>query len=270
MRPARLEHIEVGAGAERRRIAVLTRAGRPPGVFWLSGLRSEMTGIKAAALDAWAAANGHACTRLDYSGHGQSSGAFEQGTIARWLDEADSVFARTAGAQVVVGSSLGGWLALLLAKRVVARGEGARLAGMVLIAPAVDMTEALMWGRWSKRRRKALAEEGRVLLPSAYSAEPTVVTRALIEDGRNHLLGDRPVEVGCPVHVIQGMRDDDVPWRHATALMEKLAFDDAVLTLVRDGDHRLSRPEDIERMLRAVEQFAAPPGQLTLPLDAPS
>ena len=269
MRPAELEHLDVGEQGAQRRIALLRREGRSPGLFWLSGFRSDMSGTKAAALDAWAAAGGRACTRFDYSGHGRSSGEFAEGTISRWLEEAEAVFGTTSGAQVVVGSSMGGWIALLLARRLVERRAEARLAGLVLIAPAVDMTDALMWKSWTRSQRRAFAEAGRLALPSAYSDEPTIVTRALIEDGRDHLLGDGPLEVGCPVHVIQGMEDKDVPWRHATALMEKLAFDDAVLTLVRDGDHRLSRPEDIERMLGAVAAMTEPAGQLALPLEEP-
>ncbi len=130
--------------------------------------------------------------------------------------------------------------------------EGADMAGMVLIAPAVDMTEELMWKRFDEAAKAELAESGAFRRPSAYSDEPYAITRALIEDGRAHLIGDGPLETGCPVHVLQGMKDEDVPWAHATALMERFAHDDAVLTLVADGDHRLSRPEDIERLTRAV------------------
>ena len=126
---------------------------------------------------------------------------------------------------------------------------------MILIAPAVDMTKELMFDRFDEAARKALAETGFCAQPSAYSGEPYVITRTLIEDGESHLFGDQPIEAGCPVHVIQGMQDRDVPWEHATRLMERLAFDDAVLTLVRDGDHRLSRPEDLERLIRAVEEM---------------
>ena len=158
------------------------------------------------------------------------------------------------GPQILVGSSMGGWLALLLAKRLRERGDADRLAGMVLIAPAVDMTKDLMSDRFDAA---AAARAGRAGLsapsPRPIRGEPYVITRALIEDGEKHLFGDQPIETGCPVHVIQGMQDQDVPWQHATELMERLAFDDAVLTLVRDGDHRLSRPEDIERLMRAVE-----------------
>ena len=258
MSDTRLEYVEVGEADERRSIAVLARAGRPPGLFWLGGFRSDMSGTKAAALDRWAAAKGHAFVRFDYSGHGRSGGNFEDGTISRWLDEAEAVFRdRTDGAQVLVGSSMGAWLALLLGKRLRERGATERLAGMVLIAPAVDMTKDLMWEVFDGAARRALTDHGFYAQPSAYSDEPTVITRALIEDGERHLFGDHPIETGCPVHVIQGMQDEDVPWTHATALMERLAFDDAVLTLVRDGDHRLSRPEDIERLIRAVEEMIA-------------
>jgi len=257
MSEARLERIEVGEGGDRRSIAVLRRDGATPGVFWLGGFRSDMTGTKAEALDRWAAASGRACTRFDYSGHGSSGGRFEDGTISRWLEEAAAVLDRCApGPQVLVGSSMGGWIALLLARQLHEAGAGERLAGMVLIAPAVDMTKTLMADRFDAAARRELRERGFVAEPSAYSAEPTVITRALIADGERHLFGDRPIEAGCPVHVIQGMQDPDVPWRHATQLMEKLAFDDAVLTLVRDGDHRLSRPEDLDRLLRAVAAMA--------------
>ena len=192
--------------------------------------------------------------RFDYSGHGGSGGRFEDGTVSLWLEEAEAVMDAFAdGPQIVVGSSMGGWMALLLAKRLRERGYTNRLAGMVLIAPAVDMTKDLMSDGFGEAEQRALDEQGFCARPSSYSGEPYVITRALIEDGERHLFGNRPIETGCPVHVIQGMRDPDVPWQHATALMERLAFDDAVLTLVRDGDHRLSRPEDIERLLRAVE-----------------
>ena len=245
------ERLTVGGGADTREIAVLHRVGKAPGLFWLGGFRSDMTGSKATALDGYAATRGLAATRFDYSGHGLSGGRFEDGTISRWLDEARAVFDRYAtGPQIVVGSSMGGWIALRLAESL--RDSG-RVAGLVLIAPAVDMTRALMWDTWSKTARKALMATGAYFRPSEYSDEPYPVTRALIEDGDKHLFGDRLIEVGCPVHILQGMEDKDVPWRHAQGLVHRLASDDVVLTLVKDGDHRLSRPEDIERLTAAID-----------------
>lgn len=246
--------VTVGRGADRRTVAALRRAGKAPGVFWLGGLKSDMAGSKAEALDRWAAQTGHAFTRFDYSGHGRSPGRFEEGTISRWLKEAETVFAQcTEGPQIVVGSSMGGWIALLLARKLLKAGVTDRLAGMVLIAPAVDMTKTLMWDLFDAEARAEIMETGFYAQPSDYSDEPYILTRKLIEDGRRHLFGSRPIETGCRVHVIQGMQDTDVPWMHATELMERFAFDDTVLTLVRDGDHRLSREEDLERLIRAVE-----------------
>ncbi len=183
--PAALEKITVGAGDAAREIAVRHRAGKTPGIFWLGGFMSDMKGTKAQALDEWAAMNGHACTRFDYSGHGESSGRFEDGTISRWLEEAAAVFARTEGPQIVVGSSMGGWIALLLTQVRRATGADTRIAGLVLIAPAVDMTEELMWKKFPKAVRKEIETTGAWRQPSDYSAEPYLITRALIEDGRN-------------------------------------------------------------------------------------
>jgi pimeloyl-ACP methyl ester carboxylesterase len=234
--------ITVGTGNGSREIAV---------IFLLGGFRSDMEGSKASALDAHAAARGLACTRFDYSGHGRSGGRFEDGTISRWLEEGLAVIERCTDApQIVVGSSMGGWLALLLAEAL--RGTG-RVKGLLLIAPAVDMTRALMWNTWSKAARAMLTKTGVYLRPSDYSDEPYPITRALIDDGDRYLFGDRLIETGCPVHILQGMEDKDVPWRHAQGLVVRLASDDVVLTLIKDGDHRLSRPEDIERLTAAID-----------------
>jgi pimeloyl-ACP methyl ester carboxylesterase len=255
------EYIEVGAVAATRRIAVRTQAGAAPGLFWLGGFKSDMRGTKAEALAAHAARTGRACTRFDYSGHGESGGRFEEGTISLWLEEALVVFdARAEGPQILVGSSMGGWIALLLARVLAQRpGAAARLAGLVLIAPAPDFTEDLMWAEFSPEVRREIEQTGRWLRPSAYGEEPYPITHALIEDGRRHLLLDRPVVVGCPVRILQGVQDPDVPYAHAIKLVSCLAQDDVVLTLVKDGDHRLSRPEDIERLLRTVDELAANP-----------
>jgi pimeloyl-ACP methyl ester carboxylesterase len=249
--------IEVGGGDAARSIAVRTRAGAAPGLFWLSGFNSDMQGTKAVALDVWAADHGRACVRFDYSGHGESGGAFIDGTIGRWLEDSIAVFEQfCAGPQVVIGSSMGGWMALLLAREITRRGGIGRaiLAGLVLIAPAPDFTEELMWKGFSPEIRQEIETKGMWLRPSQYG-EPYPITRALIEEGRNHLLFGSAIDVGCPVRILQGAQDPDVPWRHAFALAHRLPSDDVVLTVIRDGDHRLSRPQDIARMIAAVAEI---------------
>jgi pimeloyl-ACP methyl ester carboxylesterase len=206
----------------------------------------------------WAECQGRACVRFDYSGHGESEGAFTDGTIGRWLADSLAVFdACCRGPQILIGSSMGGWLALLLIRALQRRGEAgaASVAGMVLIAPAVDFTEELMWKRFTPEIKRELDEKGVWARPSEYAAEPYLVTRRLIEEGRDHLLLGNMIETGAPVRILQGVEDPDVPWRHAVELTSRLACDDVVLTLVKDGDHRLSRPEDIERLLQAVAEF---------------
>jgi pimeloyl-ACP methyl ester carboxylesterase len=196
--------------------------------------------------------------RFDYSGHGESGGAFTDGTIGRWLAEALLVFeACCRGPQILIGSSMGAWLALLLVRALQARKAtaAASAAGLVLVAPAVDFTEELMWKRFTPEIKRELAERGVWARPSQYSPEPYLVTRQLLEEGRHHLLLGGVIETGCPVRILQGVQDPDVPWQHAKALVARFACDDVVLTLIKDGDHRLSRPEDIERLIRAVEEF---------------
>jgi len=248
--------IEVGNDAGRRRIAVRARTGSAPGLFWLSGFNSDMRGTKAIALDAWAVERNRACVRFDYSGHGESGGAFVDGTIGRWLEETVAVFEQfCAGPQVVIGSSMGGWMALLLAREMARRpARPASLAGLVLIAPAPDFTEELMWKNFSPEARHEIETNGVWLRPSAYG-EPYPITRALIDEGRNHLLLGGSINVGCPVRILQGAQDPDVPWRHAFALAHRLPADDVVLTMIQDGDHRLSRPQDIARMIAAVAEI---------------
>jgi alpha-beta hydrolase superfamily lysophospholipase len=248
------ERLTVGDGSNARDIALIRRAGASPGLFWLGGFMSSMEGSKAVAVDAFAAEKGLAATRFDYSGHGVSSGAFLDGTVSRWLEEARAVLDTAAGPQILIGSSMGGWLALLLAEAL--RGTG-RVAGLLLIAPAFDMTRTLMLERMTKKARAALDRDGYVNEPSAYSDQPYVITRALIDDGDAYVFGDRLIEVGCPVAILQGIADKEVPWRHAASLVEKLASDDVVLTLVKDGDHRLSRPEDLERIRAALRGLVA-------------
>ena len=194
--------------------------------------------------------------RFDYSGHGISGGDFTDGTIGRWLEESLAVFdAFCEGPQVVIGSSMGGWMALLLAREMARRpASRASLAGLVLIAPAPDFTEELMWKNFSPEVRHEIETNGVWLRPSAYG-EPYPITRALIEEGRNHLLLGGSIDVGCPVRILQGAQDPDVPWQHAFALAHRLPADDVVLTMIQDGDHRLSRPQDIARMIAAVAEI---------------
>jgi pimeloyl-ACP methyl ester carboxylesterase len=253
-----LKFLQIGEGSERRAIAVRQQEGSPPGLFFLSGYKSDMKGTKAEALAQWAERQGRACVRFDYSGHGASEGKFTDGTIGRWLADSLGVFdACCRGPQILIGSSMGGWLALLLVRALRARGktESASLAGLVLIAPAVDFTEELMWKRFTPEIRRELETTGVWKRPSQYSPEPYLVTRQLIRDGRDHLLLGDMIETGCPVRILQGVMDPDVPWQHAKALIARFACDDVVLTLVKDGDHRLSRPEDIERLIAAVAEF---------------
>ena len=256
-----LKTVEIGTGAAARVIAVRQRDGAGPGLVWLGGFKSDMQGGKAEALDQWAGAQGRACTRFDYSGHGESGGAFADGTIGRWLEESVAVFtACCEGPQILVGSSMGGWMALLLVRELRKREQAglkakASVAGMVLIAPAVDFTEELMWKRMTPAMKRDVEQNGFWLRPSAYSPEPYPITRRLIVEGRDHLLLGNLIETGCPVRILQGVQDEDVPWTHATELVSRFARDDVVLTLVKDGDHRLSRPEDIERLLAAVAEF---------------
>ncbi|UFZ02124.1 alpha/beta hydrolase [Bradyrhizobium ontarionense] len=248
--------LDVGAGELSRRIVVRARAGNPPGLFWLGGFNSDMKGTKALALDAWAAEHGRACVRFDYSGHGESGGRFVDGTIGRWLEESVAVFRQVCrGPQVAIGSSMGGWMALLLARELLRQPAEATLAGLVLIAPAPDFTEELMWKGFSPEIRQEIETNGVWMRPSDYG-EPYPITRALIEDGRNHLLLGSAINVGCPVRILQGAKDPDVPWQHAFALAHRLPADDVVLTMIQDGDHRLSRPQDIARMLAAVGEMS--------------
>ena len=251
-----LNFLNLGTASDERRIAVRRDQGTGPGLFWLGGFKSDMKGTKAAALSQWARENGRACTRFDYSGHGESGGDFRAGTIGRWLEESLAVFAAYAeGPQVVIGSSMGGWLALLLLRELRRRKDAkASAIGLVLIAPAVDFTEVLMWQRFPPKVKNEIETSGVWLRPSEYG-EPYPITQRLIEEGRNHLLLGGMIETGCPVRILQGVQDPDVPWNHAVALTSRLAQDDVVLTLVKDGDHRLSRPEDIERLIKAVAEF---------------
>jgi pimeloyl-ACP methyl ester carboxylesterase len=256
-----LKYLDLGTAATARRIAVRAQLGKAPGLLWLGGFKSDMGGTKAQALAAWAAQHNRACVRFDYAGHGESSGDFADCTIGTWLADSLAVFeAVCRGPQVVVGSSMGGWIALLMLRELKARAGAGRpapatVAGLVLIAPAVDFTEVLLWQKLPPEVKQTIERTGFWNRPSAYSPEPYPITKRLIEDGRNRLLLGGLIETGCPVRILQGVQDPDVPWSHAVELSSRLAQDDVVLTLIKDGDHRLSRPEDIERLLQVIAEF---------------
>jgi pimeloyl-ACP methyl ester carboxylesterase len=223
--------------------------GAGPAVVFLAGFRSDMQGSKALALRDVCAARGQEFLRFDYSGHGASDGEFEAGCIGDWANDAVLALDHLTRAKevVLVGSSMGGWIALLLALR-----RKGRVRGLIGIAPAPDFTDALMWPAFTEAQRAELLRQGVLHLPSQYG-EPTPVTRRLIEDGRQHLLLGAPIPLPIPVRVLQGMEDPDVPWRHALRLAEALASTDVQLALIKGGDHRLSRPADLALLARTLE-----------------
>lgn len=245
--------LSVGEAEARRDVVVEHRPGGAPGLFWLSGFRSDMAGAKAMALDEFGAREGLAVTRFDYSAHGRSGGDFHLGTISRWLEEALAVFVTTSGPQIVVGSSMGGWLALLLALALRRLGD-TRVKGLVLIAPAVDFTQDLILASFSPETEAQLYRDGVVYMPSEYG-DPYPFTLRLIEDGATHRLFGRPIRTDCPVTILQGGKDRTVPVAHAQKLVTHLVSDPVTLTLVPDGDHRLSRPEDLDLLQRAIRHL---------------
>jgi pimeloyl-ACP methyl ester carboxylesterase len=236
--------LDRGDGVE---LAWARTEGRPPAVVFLPGFKSDMTGDKSTMLAAFCAERGQAMLRFDYSGHGASGGRFEDGTITRWRDDAIVMIGQLAtGPIVFVGSSMGGWIALLAA---LARPD--RVAGLVGIAAAPDFTEALMWEAMTFEERRTLMRDGVLRVPSQYG-EPYPVTRGLIEDGRTHLLLDDTIALACPVRLLHGQRDPDVPWELSLRIAEQMSSDDVQVILVKDGDHRLSRPEDLALMRRTL------------------
>lgn len=223
--------------------------GRSPTVIFFGGFRSDMTGTKAMALDAWARRCGQAFVRFDYFAHGQSSGDFRDATVGRWLDDSLCVIdALTKGPLVLIGSSMGGWLSLLVARR-----HPARVAGWIGIAVAPDFTEDLMLQALSPAARATLEREGELRRPSRYSDEPDILTWRLIEEGRKHLVLRSPLRIAGPVHLFHGLKDPDVPWQHSQRVMQHIEAPDIAITYTKDGDHRLSTPADIERLLVTVE-----------------
>lgn len=235
------------------RIAWRHVQGEGPTLLWLGGFHSAMAAAKADALAAWAAATRRDFLRFDYFGHGASDGDFADGTVTRWRGDALAVIAAlTEGPLVLVGSSMGAWLACL-----VAAALPQRVQALVLIAPAADFTEKLLAPSLSGAARTAIARDGRWIRPSAYDAEGYPITAALLEDGARWSILPGPVPVSAPVRILQGGADPDVPWRHALELAQALSAEDVVFTLIRDGDHRLSRPQDLARLIAAVEEVLA-------------
>lgn len=232
-----------------RRIAYHQTQGAGPGVVFLGGLRSDMEGTKALYLQAWAQGSGRAFLRFDYSGHGQSSGEFTDGCIGDWAEDAlAAITTLTHGPQVLVGSSMGGWVSLL-----VARSGQVPLAGLVGIAAAPDFTEDSMWAGFSEADRAALARDGRIEQPSDYSDEPYVITQRLIEDGRQQLVLRTALGIDAPVRLLQGTEDTDVPQEVALRLLAHLEGPDVRLTLVKGADHRFSDPDCLDLVRVAIE-----------------
>ncbi len=244
MQHERTGRLDRGDGIE---LAWAQLPGHTPTVVFLPGFNSDMAGTKATALRDFCAARGQAMLRLDYSGHGESGGAFTDGTIGTWAADARAIIEHaTAGPLLLVGSSMGGWIALLLA-----RAMPDRVTALVGIAAAPDFTEQLMWAAMAPAERARLQQHGFLDIPSDYGA-PTRITRALIEDGRHHLLLGAAIPIPCPVRLLQGQRDPDVPWETALKLADRLASHDIQVTLIKDGDHRLSRPADLALLTRTV------------------
>lgn len=234
-----------------RRLAYRHTEGRTGVTFvWLSGFMSDMSGTKVTMLEDWAKSVGESFLAFDYSGHGLSGGEFEDGTISAWREDCvDIISGLTQGPLVLVGSSMGGWMALLTALAL-----KDRVRALVLIAPAPDFTQKLMWAGMDPGTRSEIEETGRVLLPSDYG-DPYPITKALIEDGAKWSLLDEQIAFGGPVRILQGMQDEDVPWQHAFRLVKTISSDDIVFQLIKDGDHRLSRDEDIARLIQVCGEL---------------
>lgn len=245
-----IDSLDLGGG---RRLAFVHSPGRTPGLLFCGGFKSDMTGSKALALEQFAVAEGRAFTRFDYTGHGSSSGDFEDGTIGAWKDDAIAIIDNVSkGPQILVGSSMGGWIMVLAA---LARPE--RVKGLVGIAAGPDFTEDLMWARADAAQREVLMVTGRWKQPSAYSGDPYVITRKLIKDGREHLVLRAPIPFDGPVHLLHGQADPDVPWETSLRLAGALQSDDVTVELLKSGDHRLSKPHEIDRITSATQRVVA-------------
>jgi pimeloyl-ACP methyl ester carboxylesterase len=245
---AKTSYLELPKG---RRLAYVLTEGREPGIVFLGGFRSDMNGAKATAIEAFCRQEGRRCLRFDYTGHGQSSGLFRESTLSHWKrDSLDIVSALTLKPSILVGSSMGAWLALL-----VALAKPAKVAGLVGIASAVDFTELLVWDKFTPEQKKEMKEEGGLLIPDCYGGEPYPITYKLIKDGRKHLLLGDVLDIRVPVRLIHGTEDKDVPWRMSHELMEHIASPDISLELIKGGDHRLSQPAQLTAITRAIGEL---------------
>lgn len=248
------QFIDIGHGSSRRTIAADIRAGEGTPVVWLSGFLSEMASVKGEAMAQWAEKNNRPLIRFDYSGHGQTGGDYSEFTVSDWLEEALAIIPRYVKSRpILVGSSMGGWIAVLVTLALRRSDPDIAPKGLVLLAPAIDFTERLVWDRMPESARRILMQTGEFTIPSEYSEIPYRFTRNFIEDGRNHLVLDGEIKLGCPIGILQGMNDTDVPWQHTCRFADHLACDQVTMTLIRDGTHRLSRDEDIAILRRAVE-----------------
>jgi pimeloyl-ACP methyl ester carboxylesterase len=254
------QFLELGDAENRRRIAYrleVAPGGGAPALLWLSGFLSDMASTKAAALAEWAKDRRLTMLRFDYSGHGLSEGDLLKASIGDWLEEAYAMLGLLQGKRsIVIGSSMGGWIALLLARKLAQQGALERLAGMVLIAPAWDMTERLMWHQMTPEAKATVEREGVYFEPALYG-QTYPITKRLIEEGRNHLLGEGLLHIDLPVRILQGMCDPDVPWGHALDLVDVLRCEDVELTLIKDCGHRHSRPQDLRRLVATVAELVA-------------
>ena len=248
------QFLQVGEGGKRRiAYRLADAAGSGPALLWLPGFLSDMASTKVLALAEWARGQGVPMLRFDYSGHGQSGGNLLEASIGDWLEEASATLDLLGANRrvILVGSSMGGWIALLLARRLARKDSLGRLAGLVLIAPAWDMTERLMWHRLAPEMKATIEREGVYFEPSLYG-QTYPITKHLIEEGRSHLLGEGLLDLDLPVRILQGMCDPEVAWGHALDLVDLLCCDDVELTLIKDGDHRLSREQDLRRLEATV------------------
>ncbi|MED5579505.1 MAG: alpha/beta hydrolase [Nitrospinota bacterium] len=233
----------------KKQIAYRRLEGRSPGVMFLGGFRSDMEGTKACSLELHCKAVGRSFLKFDYTGHGSSSGNFNDGTIGSWTDDAIAVLDEVStGPQVLVGSSMGGWISILCA---LARPK--KICGIVGVASAPDFTEELIWNQFSEEQRKEIQVEGSLNLNTEYSEDPHVITRDLIEEGRNHLVLGSDIPLRCPLRLIHGIQDFDVPWNFSEKLLNSFSGENVNLTLIKEGDHRLSRPQDIKLLIDTVE-----------------